>query len=259
MSVTRRFLKRIRVARNLLRRRHDIILDGVPTSCDPHNLTFWEAAAAETWEPESFARLRELLKPAHVFADLGAWIGPITLFAARRCRQVYAFEPDTTAYRYLAWNLELNGLDNVLPFNLGLTTEDGPRRIASFRDGMGDSQSSLLAPDTSDGRDAMFLRFDTWLQLVKPPAIDVMKIDVEGSEFGLLTDIQGYLEEHRPALHLSTHAPYLPESERRVAVDALFDALRGYAGCSDESGSPLAPSEARDRALDGFHEFVFTP
>lgn len=256
MSVGRRFLKRIRVARNLLRRRHDIVLDGVPTSCDPHNLTFWEAAAAETWEPETFAALRDLLKPSDVFMDLGAWIGPITLFAARRCKQVYAFEPDPTAYRYLIWNLELNAIDNVLPFNAGLTTEDGPRRMASFRDAMGDSQSSLLTPDKTGGREAMFFRFESWRALVKPPPIHVMKIDIEGSEFGLLPDIQPYLEEYRPALHLSTHAPYLPEAERVGAVEALFDALEGYGTVEDESGGRLTQPEARDRAVKDFCEFV---
>ncbi len=102
----------------------------------------------------------------------------------------------------------------------------------------------------------MFLRFESWRALVKPPPINVMKIDIEGSEFGLLPDIQPYLEEYRPALHLSTHAPYLPEAERAGAVGGLFDALEGYGTVDDESGGRLTSAEARDRAVKDFCEFV---
>lgn len=78
--------------------------------------------------------------------DIGAWVGPTVIFAARKSKRVYCFEPDYVACRYLLWNIQMNGLSNVVPFNCALPGSTGMRRLGPFLgNGFGNSTTSLIA------------------------------------------------------------------------------------------------------------------
>ena len=89
-------------------------LGGEAYRLDPYHSKFWRKASAGDWEPATFAVLDAHLRPDRDYIDIGAWIGPTVLYAARKARHVWCFEPDPTAFRALSWNLELNGIENVL-------------------------------------------------------------------------------------------------------------------------------------------------
>lgn len=235
-------------------------LRGLRLRVDPNHWRFWHKAARGQWEPETLRLLEEQLSAEKVVCDIGAWIGPTTMFAARRCRHVYCFEPDSTAYAELLRNLQLNQLDNVTPFNIALSAIDGLRSLASFGRLPGDSRTSLLAaPDAASSVRALGLSWARWLALARPPRIDFLKIDIEGGEFELVPSMAAYLAERRPLLLLSTHAPYLVPAERASMMRALSAALAGYRNCFDENRAPV-PREAllAPAATDRFRTFFFT-
>lgn len=235
-------------------------LRGMRLRVDPNHWRFWRKAARGTWEAESLAILERELGADSVACDIGAWIGPMTLLAARRCRWVYAFEPDTTAYVELLNNLRLNRVENATAFNIALSASEGLRTLASFGGLPGDSRTSLLAaPDTASRVQALCLSWDRWLSLVQPPRLDFLKIDIEGGEFELLPSMARYLAAHRPALLLSTHAPYLAQAERAPAMERLIAALASYRNCRDESRSSLPLAALREaNVTERFRTFLFT-
>lgn len=77
-------------------------LGGLPFRLDPYHSKFWRRAGRGDWEPETFAVLDAHLRGDADYLDIGAWIGPTVLYAARKARHVWCFEPDPTAYRHLA-------------------------------------------------------------------------------------------------------------------------------------------------------------
>jgi len=208
--------------------------------CDPENLDFWDKVNGGRWEPRTFTVLDRLLSTGTTYCDIGAWIGPTVLYAARNCRQVYCLEPDRVAYRFLLQNIQLNRLENVLPFNLALAQEEGLQRMASPRGKRGDSMTSLLLPDGMRGMDVLCLTWENWFNLVGRPVFDTVKMDIEGGEFSLLPAMSAYLEEHRPQLYLSLHPHLLPEAERVKSMAIVAAALKMYPGFYNRDGEKMA-------------------
>jgi FkbM family methyltransferase len=198
--------------------------------CDPSNIGFWTAAEAGQWEPELFAVLRHFLTPASVCYDIGAWIGPATLYAARHCRVVYAFEPDPLACAVLLRNITKNELGNTRAFNVAVAAADGPGVISSFGDGLGDSMSSLLESARRNGFQCPVttVTLNTVVARLSCEPPTFIKMDIEGGEFDLLPAIRNDLERWRPILFLSLHACYLPREDREAKLSALTRSLDFY-------------------------------
>lgn len=225
-----------------LRGWYPVTMGGRVYRCDPDHLVFWKKVTGGSWEPQTFSAFDRLLTPATVYCDIGAWIGPTVLYAAHRCRRVFCLEPDRTAYRYLLQNLQLNKLENVLPFNVALAVQGGLCRMASPRGKHGDSMTSLLLPEGAGSMEVLCLGWQNWLELVGMPVFDVIKIDIEGGEFALLPAMSAYLRAHKPKLYLSLHPHLLPEEEREAALATAVAALKMYGSCFDADNKRLALS-----------------
>ena len=225
---------------------------------DPYHIGFWREVGRDRWEPRLLAAMERLLHEESVFADIGSWIGPIALHASRRCRKVYCFEPDPVAYRYLLWNLDLNRLSNVVPLQIALGAKTGVRRISSPSGSLGDSKASLLSSGGGAGeREVLGMRWSDWLKLAGVGRIHFIKMDIEGGEFELVPDMADYLRHERPLLHLSLHAPLLPDETRDERVRSVIEALEGYEACYGEDGLRIDLGGIRAAALEGYRSFWF--
>ncbi len=234
-------------------------LGGVPFRLDPYHSKFWRRAGAGAWEPETFATLDSYLGPDQDYIDIGAWIGPTVLFAATKARHVWAFEPDATAFRHLAWNIELNGLRNISALPVALSDHTSIARMASFGGEPGDSMTSLLNAEAAGGSDVVTLDWAAFAASADLSAVSLVKMDVEGAEFALLPALLPWLKAQRPALYLSTHAPYLAAEERAARMADLAESLSFYAHCHDESGAPVtADAFTTQAAQERFRTFLFT-
>jgi FkbM family methyltransferase len=234
---------------------------------DPYHIGFWRDVSRGRWEPGTFRFLERSLRPDSIFLDVGAWIGPTTLYAARRCRRVYCFEPDPEAYRHLLWNLSRNRASNVVCFEAALARTSGMRRLWGHEGALGTSHSSLLAPERErlpneqPGRvetafaptQVRTIGWDDWMREKRPGRIDCIKMDIQGGEFELLPAMRDYLAAERPALHVSVHGYLLPEEERHARVAEVLDLLRVYPVWRSESEEPVTPDAALSAAS---HEYV---
>lgn len=225
---------------------------------DPYHSKFWRKASAGDWEPETFAVLDRFLSPDTDYLDIGAWIGPTVLYGARKARRVWCFEPDPVAFRHLAWNLELNALRNVSAFPVALSDGFGITRMASMGGEAGDSTTSLLNQETGHGHDVVTLGWEQFSGSVDLSGVSLVKMDIEGAEYAVLPSLIPWLKEHRPALFLSTHAPFVSEDARAAQMQALFQALSFYPHCEDDKGvKVVAESVVQPKYLERFPTFLF--
>jgi FkbM family methyltransferase len=238
-------------------------LNGEAFRLDPYHSKFWRKAGSGAWEPETFAVLDKHLNSNSDYLDIGAWIGPTVLYGARKARNVMCFEPDPVALRHLLWNLELNNLRNVSAFGVALSDSFGTARMASFGGEAGDSMSSLLNSEAGDrdghGTDALTISWDQFSDSVDLSRVSLVKMDIEGAEFSVLPPLLPWLKEQRPALYLSTHAPFLEPSQRVEKMRALADSLSFYTQIETGNGQFVSPSALTEQtALDRFPTFLFT-
>ncbi|MFY2824719.1 FkbM family methyltransferase [Ruegeria sp. MALMAid1280] len=213
-------------------------LNGEPFRLDPYHSKFWRKASVGAWEPETFAVLDKYLAPDSDYLDIGAWIGPTVLYGARRARHVWCFEPDPTAFRHLAWNLDLNDIRNVSAFGVALSDQFGVARMASVRGEPGDSTSSLLH-DGAHGSDALTVAWDQFEAVNNLSGVSLVKMDIEGAEFFVLPTLLPFLQKHRPALLLSLHSPLLTEADRLQKTEKLIKQLGFYSNILDERAQPV--------------------
>lgn len=226
----------------------DVSIDDFDFKCNLENRHFWRRVLSNDWESETFAILKRYLRPELTFYDVGAWIGPTTLYASALCHRVIAFEPDTSAYRHLLHNLELNQIQNVTSFNVALAQPEGIRPAGSFGGYLGDSMTSLVyTPDVADVPMTQFvcLNLEQLIERLELPVPDFIKIDIEGGEFDLLPAISDLLLRFRPVLYLSLHEPYLPEAEREAAMNALVVLLEPIYTTLTPAEDFIRPGEPR--------------
>jgi len=233
-------------------------LNGLPFRLDPYHSKFWHKASSGNWEPETFAVLDAHLDAQHDYLDIGAWIGPTVLYGARKARRVFCFEPDPVAFRHLAWNLELNKITNVSAFSVALSQKMGIARMASFGGEAGDSMTSLLN-DGSHGSDVLTVGWNDFATNANLSRVTLVKMDIEGAEFDVLPHLLPWLREQRPALFLSTHAPFLAESERYDRMQTLAEQLSFYSCCREDTGLETGNAPLlSERALTRFPTFLFS-
>jgi FkbM family methyltransferase len=171
---------------------------------------FWELFAAGKWEQGNIALIVSLLGPGSTFVDVGAWIGPLSLIAAKRGARVVAFEPDPVAVELFRSNLALN--PDIEPRVTLVTKALGTRNRSSSLSStqLGNSMSSLVhkGPDqvTVDMIDAKELATEPDLN-----SADVLKIDIEGAEFSVVPRLAWAFQARRPVLLLSVHGYHILE------------------------------------------------
>lgn len=163
------------------------------------NETFWAEYHRGEWEPETKAVLERFLKPGALFVDIGAWIGPVTLWALDLGATVVAFEPDPVAYEQLCTNTK----GRAVCVQAALAPETGTATFAHRHEGEWGDSESRLDPCAPEGITVHTLSPATMLHdLVRTP--DLVKLDIEGGEL----DVLPALLEWRCPILVSWHHPY---------------------------------------------------
>lgn len=198
---------------------------------------FWASLEKGEWEPGIFTAMDQYLTPSSIVFDIGAWLGPITLYAAQICEWCYSVEPDFKAYLELQNNIKANCLQNVTLHNFAIMGYEGSVELGN--DGnLGDSGTA---------RASVHNRFSvpciTLTQLAKQHSVlkvDFLKIDVEGAEESILEDVE-FFYKFRPILCLSIHEGLFLDKNKAYEV---FGKVRGmYSQCFDLWGHELKITE----------------
>jgi FkbM family methyltransferase len=141
------------------------------------------------YDYNNMSLIRALLADGGDFIDIGANIGSYTIISAEQPRaRVLAIEPHPQTFEYLSRNVARNGYENVHLVRAAVGASEGSITIT-------DTPGSAVTHVTRDGSGlAVPLRRMDRLLAETGLSPDVVKIDVEGFELGVL---QGFGERLR--------------------------------------------------------------
>lgn len=201
---------------------------------------FWAQFADGSWEPSTFKIFDRFLNPEKNFVDIGAWIGPTTLYAAPKAKAVYAFEPDLIAHRHLCQNLDLNRITNVVPYPVAIANQWKGMNFGS-KSVFGDSMSSEMWAKQNDVQVPAI----SLTAIVLDIAPNFIKIDIEGGEKTLFEGSAIALAQMAPTIHLSLHTPWFLKNLDEYK-EAVIKGLSMYPNFYDEDLNKIELKDAFD-------------
>jgi len=138
-----------------------------------------------------------------VFLDVGANVGNHTIFFSKICgAQVLAFEPNPIVREMLTQNITRNGvvsLVKVFPYALGNKETKGKMVPATHIPGM-----HVAETDTGS---IEIKRLDDLPEIRELDRLNLIKIDVEGTEVSVLEGAVGTLRKYKPILYIEALRP----------------------------------------------------
>jgi FkbM family methyltransferase len=203
--------RRMRPAPHALRRLHEFVLDRLPgdhlVSTLPGGERIRVAARYRqlTWNPEEYRAFREVVRPGATVLDVGANVGAYTLLFARwvgPVGRVIAFEPAPAAAAGLRRHLELNGLtSNVDVQQCAAAASIG---TASFTCDDASGTNVLTVTTAKRGIEVQTTTLDAFCaeRNLQP---DIVKIDVEGTELGVLRGARRILSPREVQVFVELH------------------------------------------------------
>jgi FkbM family methyltransferase len=145
-----------------------------------------------TGEKAVLARFLGELRPGDIVFDIGANIGTHTVAFAKVVGEegrVASFEPEPITAGRLERNIELNGLNNVTLMRCALGERESIEMLyVDSRSGSG--QHSLCPQEGRSAEEVRVLQGDELVRSGQLSSPNVMKIDVEGAELGVIAGLE---------------------------------------------------------------------
>jgi FkbM family methyltransferase len=184
-----------------------------------------EIASRDTVDDPVLTALQQLVRPNSVCFDIGANIGltTIALSLLAPAGRVIAVEPGAETFGFLQQNVEQNGLKNVECVR-ALIGASGERR-AFYHNALNPSGSTSMPVDkqviAGDLQVMECLSLDQLAERpgAKPP--DVVKIDAEGQEIGILRSAGHLIRSRRTTFVLEFNSHCLMNFGRINPADAI--------------------------------------
>ena len=184
----------------------------------PADYWHWIAEGRYNSEFEVYDRY---LTPEHTFVDLGAWVGGHTLYASTIAQTLVAVEPDPVAYKILQENvkrwptlpLAISDKAGVVTLGSGFLGASTTRVNPAAGSGIGPWVEGQTCEDECA----------TLRELLKKFADPLfIKIDIEGSEEAIFTDLELF-KERKPTVLVELH-PFWWKDVSKTWQD--FEALK---------------------------------
>jgi FkbM family methyltransferase len=156
-----------------------------------------------TYEPYVTAVIKQNVRPGMCVVDIGANIGYYTMLTASQvgsAGKVIAFEPSPDNCALLQQSIQVNGFKNIVLMPCAVAERDG---TVSF--GMDDSNGGIQNEPGENAMSVKAVALDH--ALAGEERIDLIKMDVEGSEGRALQGMRQLLQKHRPIV-ICEFSPY---------------------------------------------------
>ena len=169
------------------------------------------AIATGQFEPNMERLVRTLVKPGMCCIDVGANLGFFSVLMASLCGpegQVVSLEPFPEAFSLLLRNIRENHLENtVAPLQLAAHETNNQAAMCYRADESNDNFGSMFVPHTNSKLRSSHAtvniqcqRLDDLIKNGQGTRVDLVKIDVEGSEPYALRGMKRILLEQRPII-----------------------------------------------------------
>ena len=162
------------------------------------------------YEPLTVKHFQEAVKPGDIVLDIGAHIGYYTLMAAKRVGKkgkVFAFEPDKDNRTILNKNIRMNGYKNVIVVNKAVASST--KRVKFFLNPLSTGMHSIIDLGYGSKKSILIdtVSLDDFFGK-NPSQISVIKMDIEGGEYGALEGMRRLLENVKQLTLFIEFSPY---------------------------------------------------
>jgi FkbM family methyltransferase len=181
------------------------------------------------YEPETSPLFYALAETARTTLDLGAHVGFYSLLAALANPHgtVFAFEPSRGALERPRRQVRINRLDNVTCVDAAVSDQDGTalflEPLVHIPCSAGLSEAQMSWHDEFRKWEVRTVTLDSFLKERQVGPVDVVKLDVEGTEAQALRGMAVTLIRDRPSIVCEV----LPGDQRGEELEALLCPL-GY-------------------------------
>jgi FkbM family methyltransferase len=185
------------------------------------------------WEPNLTRWIQHRLRPGDLFVDVGANIGYYSLLASKlvgEAGRVVSIEALPQTFGRLERNLRRNGARNVRTVNLAAW--DKPEKLRIFTRREGPSGSTTVMPEWADQwhlQQQVEIEARPLAAILTPEEIRtarLIKIDVEGAEWHVISEMASWLAETGPTLEIVVE---VSRSMMQAQGKSLEDILRLFA------------------------------
>jgi FkbM family methyltransferase len=169
--------------------------------------------SVKDFDPEPLVEdFRELkLTPGSVVVDLGGNLGVVAIYLASKVGpsgRVYVYEPDEKNYPRMEENIRLNGASNITAVKKGAWKEDGVLEFYSGGNYTSTFQKTSYVEKEKDKYEVVRVpvsKLDSEVSRLSIERLDLLKIDIEGSEVAALEGARETLLRFKPELIIETH------------------------------------------------------
>lgn len=176
---------------------------------------FWYGS----YEKKEVITMQTFLTADSVVVDIGANIGYYSLMAAKKAPagHIYSFEPVRNNLEKLERNISLNGVTVIHPIKAAISNISGSTTVyVSADDNSG--MSGLRSAENFSGESEIVKCFalDDAVTEYNLPKIDLIKIDVEGSEVNVLQGMKNTRSQQKPVLLIEVSAATLSMYNEKI-------------------------------------------
>ena len=139
----------------------------------------------EIFKTRLYAKYLENKKDA-VVLDVGGNIGSFSLYASKYAKQVYTLEPSLEHFENINYMLNFNEIKNVKPIQKALYIEDKPFPFFHNNNKTMYSLHQAVNDNSSQPETVMAVTLPTLFKEEGITHIDLMKLDIEGSEYEVI-------------------------------------------------------------------------
>ncbi|MEM9097059.1 MAG: FkbM family methyltransferase [Pseudomonadota bacterium] len=157
------------------------------------------------YSEEECVVLCQILAPGGVAIEVGTNIGALTVPLAHHLGPdglLYAMEPQPLIFQQLAANLALNDLVNVAAMNMAIGRESAWIGMARLDPEIEINSGGVPLDQISSQGEMVRVQIARLDDVIDPPRLDLIKIDVEGMELDVLEGGAALIQRFRPVLYL---------------------------------------------------------
>ncbi len=183
---------------------------------------FWYGA----YEKKEVTTMQALLTADSVVVDIGANIGYYSLMAAEKVTagRIYSFEPVTKNLGKIERNISLNKFTVIHPIQTAISNVSGSTTIyISADDNSGMSGLRTAENFSGQSETVKCLTLDEAVIEYNLPKINLIKIDVEGSEVNVLKGMMKIITEQKPIILIEVLAVTL--SMYNEQIETIYKTL----------------------------------
>ena len=181
------------------------------------------------WAPHIHKAVDKYITKDSVVLEAGSYIGAHSVYIAKHCKTLHAFEPLPSSHTTLKRNLELNDLHNVELYTCGLSDKIGSTYFEYVNP---ENQGVAVLQDTSNPQPVTKYDYSqekvllTTIDALKLDQLDFIKLDAEGYELKILEGAIDTIKKYFPTIILEDWVPSRVREKYQILLDLGYEATQ---------------------------------